>query len=223
MALIIRPYKRIKELERICALKEEVIKNLKDSRMHKSCRVIQMKAHYEKQVRELKEKYSDELDDEYARREELDIQYDKEIATFLYRLLINSEVPPRDLYSIVGGLDTGGWIELDVVQELIPCDLYGTFSYEDNTGVFDSDDMDGYGMIHYYEIDRFSDCEYVTVGTMHEKMSRHSDPSKHPEYAEYREEVLKKTAMKIITRFPREAMNLLAKHDCFTVTVNKNT
>lgn len=175
-----------------------------------------MKLNYEMQISDLKKRHRDEIWDHQDTIITLTKEYEDDITDFLCSLLKEWNVPFKELYSVLGTLDKGGWIELGAVQEIIPCDLYGTFYYEDNTGVFDSDDMDGYDLIHYYEINQFSDFEYTPVGSMHEKIVSYTKPSNHPDYPTYREKVYEKTALALIRMFPRESMKLIRENNFFS-------
>lgn len=135
-------------------------------------------------------------------------KYNNTIEKFLstYIESINSEEKIKSIYEELRVVDEDGWCEENIVANLIPCNLYSEFYYEDNTGVFDR--IDGYGTINYYEIAEFAEQEYEFVG-MYERMSGHSDYTNLPKYIEYRKKAEFETVKEIIKKYPLQSFELI--------------
>ena len=208
--ITLRPYKKIKQLLEICEMKEQTIQNLKFTCQKKSRSIL----HLEHHRRRMKEKYAAKLREEGERREAAIHAVDIDISELLITLLEKAVTQPKVAYTTLRVLDEEGWNELRVVKKLIPCNLSSAFYYEDCIGVFE--DKDGYELIHYYEIHRFSECDYTVVGDTYEKLSGYSDYKEHPDYPGYKEQVYKETALALIRMYPQESLKLLAKSElCF--------
>lgn len=161
-----------------------------------------------------------EMNNEMQLKLNEEIQKDELAATllkeFLYKTLTyeNTDL----IYDAIKFLDKDGWYKLSVIEELIPCDIYNVYYYEDNIGVFE--DMIGYNYIKYYEINAFAEREYEMVCPLYEKMSNYSDYSQNPEYLAYISKLPELTIYKIIERYPYESMKVVIKYFSLKDTPN---
>ena len=135
--------------------------------------------------------------------------YKKALADNLIKILSSlDECNISKLYEEFRYLDDKGWLELDVVSNIIPCNIYSEFYYEDNTGVFDAIET-GYGMIPWYEKAEFGKFEYNFVSSMYEQGTCTNKYWELPKYEEYRKKVEKQLLEKLCKSNPLEFKNTL--------------
>ena len=92
------------------------------------------------------------------------------------------------MYSYYQTLDKEGWDELRVVKKYIKGNIYDTFYYEDNCGLFEN--MDGKELIKWYEKMGFSEIKESIFHGAYEKCV-YNEPSENKNYKEYKEKVKK--------------------------------
>lgn len=113
--------------------------------------------------------------------------------------ILKDETKVNDLYKLARSLDDDGYKELSIVREKIKGDIYSTFYYEDNQGLFEF--MNGYQLINYYEKMEFGDIISSEFYGVYEKCE-YSDPAKNERYAKYRESVKVKLIKIMIKEYP---------------------
>lgn len=113
--------------------------------------------------------------------------------------ILKDETKVNDLYKLARSLDDDGYKELSIVREKIKGDIYSTFYYEDNQGLFEF--MNGYQLINYYEKMEFGDIISSEFYGVYEKCE-YSDPAKNERYAKYRESVKVKLIKIMIKKYP---------------------
>lgn len=92
------------------------------------------------------------------------------------------------MYDYYSKVDKEGWEELKIVKNHIKGNIYDTFSYEDNIGMFE--DMDGKQLIPWYEKMEFSNIVSSEFHGSYERCT-YNEPSKNRKYKEYKNKVKK--------------------------------
>lgn len=113
--------------------------------------------------------------------------------------MLRDETKVNDLYKLAKSLDDDGYKELSIVREKIKGDIYSTFYYEDNQGLFEF--MNGYQLISYYEKMEFGDIISSEFFGAYEKCE-YSDPAKNERYPKYKESVKVKLIRVMSKEYP---------------------
>lgn len=100
-----------------------------------------------------------------------------------------------EVYSKSQSLDNEKWIELDIIERKTGINISNFYYYEDNLGYFEN--LDGNGLIPYYEKAKFGEFEYDLCSGGYESSVCVSDYWKHDEYKTYRLDVEKEVVYKL--------------------------